>query len=322
MELIIKPTGRCNFNCKFCSASNMNIHHPVDNKVPEKIANLIKENEPNCIIVTGGEPLMVDPDYYYDLHSISNVGISITSNLKDFYINPEKWVKLFNEEWFNITTSFNYGNGRMWDSKTVYTEDLFLKVLDKFKKYINKPIPTFIAVIDYDNESTVFDHVYLAKKLGTCVKLNNAIGVGKQSVSYPRYKMYRHYLDILKEGLGDYEINCLERNTPKCPKNINMLCESVIRCCYINNEGDLKVGTCDEQVAFGNFLSDEKISCKTVIPTKINIKDFIKPECAYCELFRLCNGCNTNRHIAKLDPNYCIEMKKLEQEIIDAGWKL
>ena len=71
MELIIKPTGLCNFNCEFCSAHGMDIQHPADGHVPHQIRDLIMKLKPNGLIITGGEPLMVDPQYYYELHDIA-----------------------------------------------------------------------------------------------------------------------------------------------------------------------------------------------------------------------------------------------------------
>ena len=202
MHLIIKPTGLCNFNCKFCSAHNLDIKHPSDHKVPDKIKNLILKLKPDSLIITGGEPLMVQPDYYYELHKIRNCPISITSNLKDFFNNPNKWANLFKEEWFGVATSFNYGYTRMWDKHHVYNEEMFIKVMDMYRKYVSNDIPIFLAVIDENNKDTVIDHVLLAKRLGTQAKLNSAIGAGLQGNTYQRYNMFKHYLDIIYLGLS------------------------------------------------------------------------------------------------------------------------
>ena len=326
MELIIKPTGRCNFACTFCSAGDMNIQHPIDEKVPDKNKELLNIMKPTTIIITGGEPLMMDPNYYYELHNLMpNCSISPTTNLKDFYLHPDKWAPLFNEEWFRITTSFNYGDSRKWDKNTVFTEDMFIKVIERFKEYVpNKQVPMFIAVIDDNNEDTVMDHILLAKRLGTVCKMNRAIGVGFQSVGYQRYKIMKHYLDIIDAGLSQYEWNCANRTKGTCPYNINHSCESTIRCVYLDNDSKMHIGTCDEKLSMGIEVPEEKIINPNYMPEyeHIEISDYIKPECVYCELFNLCNGCGINRKEAKLDHNYCDEMKKLESRIIDSGWAL
>lgn len=322
MNLIIKPTGRCNFACTFCSAHDMDIQHPSDKHVPDLIKDLVIKLNPSWLIITGGEPLMVDPEYYYELHEICDCKMSATSNLKDFYFHPEKWAKLFNEEWFWVTTSFNYGDTRRWDKDHVYTEEMFIKVLDKFKEYINKPIPAFLSVIDESNEDKAIDHVLLAKRLGTQTKLNNAIAAGLQGKTYPRYKMFQIYLKILEMGLEKYEYYTSTRGYDECPKNINHFCTTSIRCCSVDNSGKLHVSTCDEQLSLGHDIPEDLIVPRSNCPKSelLNPIDYITPECAACELFSLCNGCRTNRESAKKDPNYCEEMKKLESRIIDAGW--
>ena len=324
MDLIIKPTGRCNFNCSFCSAYGLDIQHPIDNKVPEKIKNLIADLKPNSIIITGGEPLMVNPEYYYELYELAKCPISATTNLKDFYYHPEKWASLFNEKWFSIATSFNYGDSRKWSATEIYTEELFLKVMDKYKIHVNKDIPIFLAVIDEKNEDSVIDHVLLAKKLGTQVKLNNAIKAGKQGKSYQRYQIFKQYLKIIDMGLEDYEYYCSARHIGECPRNINHFCTTSIRCCYLDTQDNLHVATCDEQLSFEHELPEDQIVPESRVPVTeiIDPKEYITPECPYCNLFSLCNGCRTNRDNAKEDPKYCEEMKKLEDQIIKTGWLL
>lgn len=322
MELIIKPTGLCNFNCEFCSAHGMDIQHPADGHVPQQIKDLIQKLKPSGLIITGGEPLMVDPNYYYELHEIGQCSIAPTTNLKDFYLHPEKWTPLFKEDWFNITTSFNYGTTRRWDLSKVYTEHDFIHVLALLRAHTGKSIDSFIAVIDENNEIYVQDHVELAKRLGCKVRLNGAIGVGKQGKTYPRYKMMEHYLDLIEYDLDEYECNCSERHLGKCPWNIGLMCQNSIRCCYVDNSGKLHVGTCDERMSMGIELPEDKIIPTSCCETPMNPENYIKPECAYCELCRLCNGCHTMREEAKKDPIYCDEMKKLEDRIIESGWML
>lgn len=326
MELIIKPTGRCNFACTFCSAGDMNIQHPIDEKVPDQIKDLINKMNPTTIIITGGEPLMMQPSYYYELHELApNCSISPTTNLKDFYLHPEKWAPLFNEDWFKITTSFNYGDTRRWDKNTVFTEEMFIKVMEKFKEYVpNKNLPMFIAVINDSNEHTVMDHILLAKRLNTICKLNRAIGAGFEKTGYPRYKIMKYYLDIIDAGLEQYEWNCANRKKGTCPFNIVHSCESTIRCVYIDNHNKMHIGTCDERLSMGIEVPEDKIINPSNMPIyeHINVNEHITPECVCCELFNLCNGCGINRKESKLDSNYCNEMKKLESRIIDSGWSL
>jgi sulfatase maturation enzyme AslB (radical SAM superfamily) len=258
MQLIIKPTGRCNFNCKFCSASDLNIYHPVDNHVPSQLKEFIKKIEPDDLIITGGEPLMMDPSFYYELHEFWPVNMSATTNLKDFYFHPDKWAPLFKESWFNLATSFNYGDTRMWDADTVYSEEMFSKVIELYCNKVEHIAPQFLTVIDWNNEDTMMDHVMLAKRLNTQVRLNPAIGVGRQGIgnSYPIYKMYKFYIELIDKELDMYEINTSERKLNMCPRNIGFDCNTLIRCCYLDPNMNLHVSICDEQLSLNGELSE------------------------------------------------------------------
>ena len=84
------------------------------------------------IIVNGGDPLMVEPDYYWriidwlDEHNY-DTSISLTTNLWPFYKKPKKWTPLFNNDRVGVTTSFQYGGGRLKGDYTEFTEEDFWK---------------------------------------------------------------------------------------------------------------------------------------------------------------------------------------------------
>lgn len=85
MELIIKPTSRCNFNCNFCSAGLLKIK--TITRVPSELKQVLFTIKPNNLIITGGDPLMMPPSYYEELLTLGDWNISFTTNLKDFYLN-------------------------------------------------------------------------------------------------------------------------------------------------------------------------------------------------------------------------------------------
>lgn len=337
MELIIKPTIACNFACTYCSAAGIPYDPNFDKKnVPEVLKDYMLKIKPQSLIVTGGDPLMMDPEYYYNLHEIikDNEGcngnppfISITTNLKDFYLNPDKWTPLFNEPWFGVGTSFQYGDKRRWDKDTVYTEEMFLKVQELFKERTGHHA-FFIAVIDKETEDTVIDLCKLAKSLDVQVKINNMQCVGRSEESYPRYKLYRKYFEIIEAGLGDWEVNCYKRAKNECPKCQFGSCKYTIHCAFVDKDGNLKVSICDEQMSLGHFLSGDDLYLDwkdfkfDSLHYEIEPDDYITKKCPFCDLFGLCNGCVSNREIAKKDPNYCKGMKSIESKIKEYGWWL
>lgn len=320
MELIIKPTGRCNFNCTFCSSANLDIAHPTS--VPDPIKELIKKLKPNNIIVTGGEPLTINPEYYLELQELSNCHIGFTSNMKDFYLHPEKWERIVKDPNFGFITSFNYGDTRRWDEETPYTEEKFMEVTKLFKEVSGKPSLPFIAVIDESNEHLALDHVYLAKKLNTMVKLNGATKIGRCGKNYPKYKMIQTYLKIIELGLDDYEMTCHDRELGRCAFNINFLCHTGTRCCYVDTSGKLHYGICDDELSAGVEIpmdTNFPLDIHPIIPKK---DEYIHDKCIYCELFRFCHGCPAHRVHAKEFPEHCDEMLKMKDELIRTGWAI
>lgn len=84
MELIVKPTGRCNFACNFCISGKMasNIKH--FEHVPQQLKDIIQTIKPSSIIVNGGDPLLSGRDYFYELLDCFDGDIDIITNLKCF----------------------------------------------------------------------------------------------------------------------------------------------------------------------------------------------------------------------------------------------
>jgi len=140
------------------------------------------------VIITGGDPLCCSPKLYEEILSLGDWNISLTTNLKGFYEDPEKWLSLFKNPRVGVCTSFQYGTGRMWNESTLYDETMFRKVFTKFKDLVRYPL-MFISVISEENEDRALDHLRLAKELGTKCKLNGIMPLGKSSVFYPQYKL-------------------------------------------------------------------------------------------------------------------------------------
>ena len=321
MELIIKPTSACNFKCTFCSAANLKIEHSPS-KVPDQLKELICNLKPNNIIFTGGEPTMCSPEYYNEIMSFTDCKISFTSNLKNFYLDPDTWTPLFKNPRVGVATSFQYGTGRLWDINTIYNEKMFRNVQNLFYERIGYT-PSFITVITDDNANRYFDHILLAKELDTICRLNSANRMGRQGSYFPRYKIFRMWIDIIDRGYEKYEVNCSERHTGRCPLNSNGTCESCIRAVYVTPRGELIYSNCEDKLN----RNEKEVIPLDIKPMATSISvirpnEVISKKCYSCDLFWICNGCTTNRIDAKEDPNYCREMIALKEEIINHGWHI
>ena len=319
MELIIKPTSKCNFNCKFCSANLLTIKH--NNHLSDNLKNVLDILKPNDLIITGGDPLMMNPSYYDELLSYGNWNISLTTNLKDFYFHPDKWVSLFKNPRVGICTSFQYGEDRLWDKNTVYDENMFKKVCQLFFDKIGY-VPSFIAVINEKNEHRAIDHFYLAKELNNKCKINPVMAMGLSKESYPKYKMIDIWLKIKELGLEPYWDNDVQFKKGGCGFNTNLLCGSTIRAFYEDINGNVHYSDCEECLVY----NDREIPLDTTQPLihkiPLNINDYINNKCLTCELCQFCNGCKIARSIAKDDNKYCQEMLKRKQKILESGWKI
>ena len=293
MDLVIKISDRCNFACDFCS-SNMIATTHEDLKLSKVIDFLEEHNDVRNIIVNGGDPLCVSPTWYYQLltwmqdHNRKDINISFTTNLWDFYKHPEKWVDLFRNE-ISVCTSFQYGNERKLATGEVFTEEIFREIYRVFLDKIGYPLK-FIAVINDNNEDTWKDTVLLAKDLGTKCRLNPALRSGKTKKPYSFVKMMNIWLNIIEEGLDEYEENCklikaaYVHETTECP--FNSLCHESIRCM----SPDGSVHTCPA-------IADDIITGvdKAYLENSDIMRPFkdivLKDGCYGCDNFHLCNSC-------------------------------
>lgn len=331
MDLIIKPTERCNFKCTFCSSTK--IADKKSDELPlEKVYEFIEFYKDNLrtIIVNGGDPLMMSPRYYFNiLEKIEEVAtknkytpstiLAFTSNLWDFYKNPGKWVELFNHPLVSVTTSFQLDDTRRISDKQIYTKELFLEVYNLYKKLVPGKDLSFISVITYKNLHTCMDLVKLAKELGTTVKLNYVNSTGRSLNNYFLLgDMYQVYIDIKKAGLEDYEFNTKNqfrslKEFRICPLSRN--CDLGIRCLQPN--GDLY--SCG---SFGDLRIHKLNNIKDT--TRLLDKDpsllMMHPKCATCKLFDFCNGCYHTIHNIKrlnLQDAHCESMKRVEHDIFN-----
>ena len=340
MELIIKPTERCNFKCTFCSSTNITEDKSVELDHEYIFRFLKRYPETNTIIVNGGDPLMMDPEYYWKIidyldENELSTRISFTSNLWPFYKNPNKWIDLFRHERMGITTSFQYGGGRLKGDLTEFSEEDFWNVSDKMLELVGYR-PDFISVITEENVDRAINNVLLAKKMGVECKLNYAfssgppvqfrgITMGQQGKPYMLADIYEIYVKIWEMGLTDWEyntkqmVNRLRGNSTTCPQNRD--CDSSIRTLQPSGDyyscgafGDDK----EYSIDFETEMSGEKI-----FPIKHEVDlQSLKQSCYSCPMFQICNGCKKTIKDLKshgLVEKHCKKMKTLAPSIIEAN---
>jgi radical SAM protein with 4Fe4S-binding SPASM domain len=337
MDLIIKPTERCNFKCTFCSSTNI-----TDDKSKELDLEYIfkfidRYPETNTIIVNGGDPLMMNPEYYWKIIEYLDkvncfASISFTTNLWPFYKNPNKWKNLFNHPRMGITTSFQYGGGRLKGDLSEFSEEDFWKCSDAMLEHCGYR-PDFITVITDENEKDAIKNVELAKKMGVVCKLNYAFSsgppvkfkniiMGQEGKPYMLAKIYEIYIKIWEMQLWPWEYNTkqmmkrLKGQSTTCPQNRD--CDSGIR--NLQPSGDYY--SCG---AFGddrkypiNF--EKEMSGEKVFPLKFQPELLsLKQSCFTCPMFKICNGCKKTIKDLKdynMVEEHCFRMKQIAPKVI------
>ena len=340
MELIIKPTERCNFKCTFCSSTHITDDKSAELDLDYIFKFLTRYPETHSIIVNGGDPLMMNPKYYWDIIEFLDnnnlpAHISFTTNLWPFYKNPDKWIDLFRHERMGICTSFQYGGGRLKGDLTEFSEEDFWNVSNMMLEKVGYR-PDFIAVVTEENEHLAIKNVELAKRMGVECKLNYAfssgppvkfknIVMGQEGKPYMLAKIYEIYVKIWEMGLTEWEYNTkqmvrrLKGEGTTCPQNRE--CDSTIR--TLQPSGDYY--SCgafgdDRQypIDFDKEMTGEKIYPLQFQPELLNLKQ----SCFTCPMFQICNGCKktiTDLKNYNMVEQHCSKMKQLAPKIIEAN---
>lgn len=319
MDIIINPTNKCNFGCSFCMAGNLKDRTLTS----EDTIKLLDKywTEPGILIINGGDPLMMDPQYYFEILDYTEnkfngrtTFISLTTNLYDWFINPDKWNSVLSHERVGVITSFQYGDKRRLKDGTIYNENKFTEVISKFQDTFNYT-PDFISVVDNDNQLSTCKTAKLAKKLGCKCKLNKLLKLGRASHEryFPLYRLLLLYGKIIDQELDSYVSNI--HNLKQYFTDKFTYCP-ICRQCYhdirvINN--DKKVYPCGNLIAHQEYYKyDLEAGAEEYRFAKEN--NMIKMQCLGCENYRLCNSCRSiisEVKYMKDEDNYCKQMKRI-----------
>lgn len=337
MDLILKPTVKCNFACTFCSSTVLS-EQPNDELDLVYVDRFLQRFPgTRTIIVNGGDPLMMSPQYYWDILALlerhkSKAIISLTTNLWAFYKKPEKWEALFRHPQVGVATSFQYGDARLKGDLTPFTESEFWAVSDLFLDRVGYR-PEFIAVIDRSNEDSVLRTVELAKTMDVVCKINHAVASGPQVVKrgvtmgnedkfFTQADIYEHYIRIWEAGLAEWEYNTqqmarrLAQGNTTCP--LSRDCDTGIRTLQPDGSyyscgafGDDRTHSIDFDYEMQGGLARPLSSDPDLSSMKL--------ACYACPMFSICNGCRKTVHDTKrlgLVEYHCRKMKALAPEII------
>ena len=335
MDLIIKPTQRCNFKCTFCSSTAIaESNNPQSDLELSKIKRfLARYPNTQTIIVNGGDPLMMEPAYYFEIieyireHKLP-AKLNFCTNLWDYYLHPDKWRDLFMCPEVGIGTSFEF-SGRKISANQELTLELFLTIVKKFESDFGF-VPSFVSVVSNANKHRAQELVQLAKQLGVECKLNPVLSSGRSDNIFTTGDVYHIYLDLYEAGLADHEFNTKQllanlkngHQSSICPQNRR--CDEGIRNLQ-PKANDYEYGSCgafgDDQLYPIDFESEMNGASYRPLQSAPEVQ-YLKEECLSCPNFNICNGCyKTVNDLKKLDKveESCKKMKDFRQRASALG---
>jgi len=316
MQLIVKTTTRCNFDCTFCSADKISVGTNINIEVLKNFISKYAVDSFNELIFEGGEPLLISPEKYlslFDWIEHNNININqygFTTNLWDFYKRPDKWSDIFRRDDVSVCTSFQYGSARRITKNVIYTESMFVDVYNKFKQLVGKDLP-FIAVIDDNNKHTAIQTVKLAQQLNTTCKINPLFIAGKSDNCFRWPDMLNIYADIIENGLTDWEENSKLVYNLVTNHYAEKSCPFIHHCndgfAVITTDGlvsrcSIDIQTHQKQNII-HFVGRDRVSDIT----RVNQYKIVKPDCLMCRCFDWCNTCKVKIYEAQqlADQSYC-----------------
>lgn len=299
MLMIVRVTSRCNFKCDFCSASRLTEHQTLS---VDAILRAIETYRPRSVTFEGGDPLVLPPSYYEELFSKIPKGIEIamTTNLWNWYKNPENWDVLKRYD-VHVCTSFQYGRKRKITDSRPLTEDIFVDMVERWKERMNRPL-SFIAVIDKDNRDTAIKTVKLAKRHKMMCKLNPCFVSGRATESYPWDKTLEMYAEIVESGLSYWEDNSYHIAKMMLRNTNTQACPFVTDCeqSFVVLNPDGSVHHCSTDVRTNGADSSIIHFYDRDVPV-------VSTDCLTCPWYQYCNTCRVYRQEIRAikTPEYC-----------------
>lgn len=330
MDLVVKVTDRCNFNCQFCSSTEIG---STDINAGQ-IISLMKcyNNDIGTIVFNGGDPLLINPDEYIKLlkyieDNKLNTYLSFTTNLWDFFWNPQKWTDIFKHERVGVITSFQFDETRKLKSGEPFTEKLFWVVSDLFLSKVGYR-PGFISVLTstYDMLPNGKKIINLARQMEVECKINYVNASGKASYCIPVGYAALVYQYIYENGWEQYEYNTkqflktIRGEETTCPLAMN--CDKNIRCFQPN--GFYSCPAFADDGLYGFTVENDIKNLQTPLSNDPDLV-FLMEKCLSCPAYKLCHGCKKhiydlkriNRTETNIIESNCITMTASYNKIIE-----
>lgn len=299
LKLLVKPTNKCNLNCKYCYNKYYENEKDMTIEDIEKIIEMAVETDKDILwIWHGGEPLLMGKDFYIETTKLlHDKGIKRISMQTNGTLIDKEYIEFFKENNISISLSFDGLNNEINRSNTIEVK----KAIELLNE--NEFEFSIIQVVNKDNFRNLVEDYYGFKELGIKAYHMNLIFDSKDKntlgVDY-----LKDYLNSFKDLLNTW----VHDSSPIFIRNFGefisymlggseYMCSRTGKCSNswfgINPNGSLY--PCDRWVDFpyGNikdFNSFEEVRHTERFLDFKSINDTRKIECKKCDIYEVCKG--------------------------------
>lgn len=319
LNIIIKPTHFCNFNCKYCY--NEDLRTPLMTletleNVIKKSCNYIKNNN-NCngidFIWHGGEPLINGIDFFrnvIELEKLYSKNLKIINSIQtNGFLLDKNWIDFFQKENFKVSISLD--GPKKYHDKTrtlpnnVGTFDRVMQNINLLKKTkIDFGVILVLTKINKDYVEEIYNflseeklsfHFIPLTKQGSAITNFQDLYLSPNEYAKAWIKLYDKWF----ESKNDNYISCKEfiNKSASVVSNMPLDCTSVSQCSLYNisidPHGDVypcSTFSSKKEWCYGNInekeLSEIMLSSSAEKITKRKIND----NCLKCQWRNICNG--------------------------------
>ena len=219
-SVLIKPTHRCNLDCKYCydKPFREKIKDDMPMEVLDNFLDLVSKYTRNInLIWHGGEPTMVGTEWYEHAYEVlaKYPMLNYKSNIMTNGVAlSDKWFELFNK--YNISVGMSYNSFHQTKLRCSrqdnYSIEKEIKLSEKLENTLKKHKIGVIEVINKENYKDQIKIYEYYKSIDCKVCMNhvfyteqtakNKLGLSPQDYAKEFKKYFRHWL-FDKEGISE-----------------------------------------------------------------------------------------------------------------------
>jgi len=288
--LVIKNVLNCNNKCWFCSTSG-------DGYIEQRdIVRLYDTYKSENVLLIGGEPMMLPPEYYSELLD-KGLKFSLQSN-----------IMLYDSSWDCVLTHKNFQGLSVSGDKFDIVADFFT-AYEMVREVVGYSPPVLIVLDTNKNVSLLKAEEWVSSSIAKDfpLKINYIVPSGLAARHKERilkvsdvFDIYTRLIDAWIES-GFHEIqpftnilNSLKGGNDICPYIKTCINDDVM----VNIETDFSSYPCP---VMGDMRKERK-----------DLKYDIPKKCFICDHFNLCRGCTIRNWMVESydDTNYCESAKR------------